>query len=65
MTAPMIWLVLYLSAGALILLACYNTPECLISSRLERNRQMTGAFSVGGNGPRKPAVAPEVPSTTG
>lgn len=38
MVAPVLWLAFYLFAGALTLLACYNSSTCRIGARLERNR---------------------------
>lgn len=38
MVAPVLWLAFYLSAGALLMLACYNSSTCRIGARLERNR---------------------------
>jgi hypothetical protein len=38
MVTPLLWLAMYLSVGVLVLLACYHSSACRVSSRLERNR---------------------------
>ncbi|CAN5849388.1 hypothetical protein BH23ACT12_BH23ACT12_23190 [soil metagenome] len=54
MTAPVIWLAFYLSAGALVLWACYHTSACRLQLRLERNRRMaSGIVSAPGSGPTR------------
>ncbi len=44
MPAPVFWLAIYLSAGALVFWACHNSPSCLLKSRLERNRRIAAGM---------------------
>lgn len=61
MAAPLIWLTFYLSAGALLLWACYNSSFCLVSTRVERNRRITGIFSASDQ-TAPPATSERVPT---
>lgn len=57
MATPLIWLAIYLSAGSLVLWACYRTSACRLGSRVDRNNRIAALF---GGGPDKPLpVAPE------
>ncbi|HEU4868079.1 MAG TPA: hypothetical protein VFV09_10155 [Actinomycetota bacterium] len=53
MAAPLIWLAIYLSAGSLVLWACYRTSVCRLGFRAERNARIAGFFS-GSGGPKGP-----------
>ena len=58
MAAPLLWLALYLSAGALVLWACYNSSACRVHSRMQRNHRITSAF---GSHPAVPVKPERVP----
>lgn len=58
MLAPLLWLALYLSAGALVLWACYNSSACRIRSRVERNHRITSALGSRPAVPEKPERVP-------
>jgi hypothetical protein len=60
MAAPLLWLALYLAAGALVLWACYNSSACRVRSRIERNHRITSAF---GAQPPEPANPERVPTS--
>ncbi len=60
MAAPVLWLAFYLSAGALVLWACYNSSACRLDARLERNRSIASLMRLGaGEDSRPPADVPE------
>jgi hypothetical protein len=60
MAGSLIWLAVYLSAGSLVLWACYRTSVCRLGSRVERNERIANLFSGSGGGPKRPLpVAPE------
>lgn len=59
MEAPLIWLAVYLSAGSLVLWACYRTSVCRLGSRAERNERIAGLFSGSGRPKRPLPVTPE------
>lgn len=60
MAAPLIWMAVYLTLGALVLLVCYNSPACRRSHRMERNQRITRMFSAPGKNPAEPLPgAPE------
>ncbi len=45
MAAPVLWLAIYLTVGALVLCACYNSSACLLRARMERNTRITSMLS--------------------
>jgi hypothetical protein len=64
MAAPLIWLAFYLSAGSLVLWACYRTSACRLGSRVERNERIAGLLSGSGEpkGPL-PAIPERAPAS--
>jgi hypothetical protein len=58
MAGPLLWLALYLAAGALVLWACYNSSACRVRSRIERNHRITSAFAPHPAAPAHPERVP-------